>query len=230
MNRIVTKGIVLRRLDYGEADRIVTMLTPDHGKLGLIAKGVRRPKSKLAGGIELFSVSTVTFIRGRGELATLISCRLDEHYGNIVKDINRVQLGYDILLKLDKATEDEPESEYFDLLRLTLAALDKPQVPADLIKIWFSAQLLRLSGHSPNLQIDAAGQNLQSDKLYNIDPQAMTCQADPAGQLAADQIKFLRLMFSDAQPVVLARVEGQSTLVGQLAPLVSDMHRTHLRS
>jgi DNA repair protein RecO (recombination protein O) len=57
MKTIVTKGIVLTRTDYGEADRILHFLTPDQGKIAGIAKGVRKSKSKLAGGIELFSVS-----------------------------------------------------------------------------------------------------------------------------------------------------------------------------
>lgn len=46
----VTDAIILTRTDYGEADRIITLLTPGHGKLRLIAKGVRRIRSKLAGG------------------------------------------------------------------------------------------------------------------------------------------------------------------------------------
>ena len=53
-----TKAIVLRRTDYGEADRILQLLTPS-GKRSVIARGVRKEKSKLAGGIELFSVSDV---------------------------------------------------------------------------------------------------------------------------------------------------------------------------
>ena len=57
MKQLVTEVIILARTDYGEADRILTVLSPEYGKLRLLAKGVRRVKSKLAGGIELFSVS-----------------------------------------------------------------------------------------------------------------------------------------------------------------------------
>ncbi|MEJ0073760.1 MAG: DNA repair protein RecO [Candidatus Saccharibacteria bacterium] len=85
----VTTGIVLTRVDYGEADRIITLITPDQGKLRLMAKGVRRIKSKLAGGIELFSVSNITFIRGRGDIGTLVSSRVLTHYGRIVSDLDR---------------------------------------------------------------------------------------------------------------------------------------------
>jgi DNA repair protein RecO len=68
--QIVTKGIVLSRRDYQEADRILSVLTPDNGKVSLIAKGVRKPKSKLAGGIELFSVSQLTYLPSHNDLKT----------------------------------------------------------------------------------------------------------------------------------------------------------------
>lgn len=110
MNQIVTTAIVLGRTDYGEADRILTLLTPDQGKLRLLAKGVRRVKSKLAGGIELFSVSTITFVRGRGDIGALVSTRLNKHYGHIVQDLDRTMLGYELLKQLNKTTEDEPSS------------------------------------------------------------------------------------------------------------------------
>jgi DNA repair protein RecO (recombination protein O) len=72
MKRFKTNGIILARTNYGEADRIITFLTPDHGKVKVIAKAVRKSKSKLAGGIELFSISQISFIIGRGEINTLV--------------------------------------------------------------------------------------------------------------------------------------------------------------
>ena len=59
MNRISTRSIILTRINYAEADRIITFLTPSNGKVRAIAKGVRKAKSKLAGGIELFSISDI---------------------------------------------------------------------------------------------------------------------------------------------------------------------------
>ena len=147
MKQIVTTGIVLARTNYGEADRILTLITPEYGKLSLMAKGVRRIKSKLAGGIELFSVSDITFIRGRSDLGTLISARLIKHYRTIVKDIGRTMLGYDLIKLLNKATEDEPESEYFTLLEQAFEALDDPTIDQNLIRLWFTMQLLRLGGY-----------------------------------------------------------------------------------
>src|SRR5215467_6436426 len=103
MNQLNTSSIILARTDFGEADRILTLLTPDYGKLRLMAKGVRRVKSKLAGGIELFSVSDISLMRGRGDIGTLVSSRLVVHYRHIVEDIDRTMLGYELTRQLNRA-------------------------------------------------------------------------------------------------------------------------------
>lgn len=231
MNHIRTTGIVLQRTNYGEADRIVTLLTPDHGKLRLMARGVRRPKAKLAGGIELFSVSDITFIRGRGEIGTLVSARLAKHYGRIVGDIGRVQLGYDLLELLDKHTEDEPEPDYFHLLEQALQALDDPAIDSGLIRAWFSAQLLRLAGHSPNLGTTAKGVKLSESQNYVFDFDTMSfepyAQDGFSGRFSPADIKFLRLLFGGHAVEALSRVHGLADLLDKCAPLVSDMFKSH---
>lgn len=229
MNRLQTRGIVLSRTDYGEADRIITVLTPDHGKLRLMAKGVRKPKSKLAGGIELFSVSDLTFIRGRGEVGTLISSRLSKHYGSIVEHIERVQLGYDLIKTLNKATEDEPEPEYFELLERTLQALDDATINAGLIRAWFSAQLLQLAGHAPNLQTTVQDEKLAEGQTYNFDFDAMAFAPQPKGRFQTDDIKFLRLLFGGNRLPALARISGSDALVETIHPLVQTILQTHIR-
>ena len=87
MKLIKKKAIVLSRFNYGETDRILTVISPDLGKLRLIAKGSRAMKSKLAGGIELFTVNDIAFIRGRTEIATLVSSRMNENFKFILTDI-----------------------------------------------------------------------------------------------------------------------------------------------
>src|SRR5579864_2914277 len=60
-----TEAIVLKGYDYGEADRILTLLTPHLGKLSAIAKGVRRTKSRMSGHVDLFTRSSLLIARGR---------------------------------------------------------------------------------------------------------------------------------------------------------------------
>ena len=102
MRRYITQGIVLTRTDYAEADRILSFLTSDHGKVRAIAKGVRKERSKMAGGVELFCVNELSFIKGRGEISTLVSSRLIKYFETIVKDINRTMYGYSFLKLLNK--------------------------------------------------------------------------------------------------------------------------------
>ncbi len=231
MHQTVTEAIILSRIDYGEADRILTLLTPDHGKLTLMAKGVRRVKSKLAGGIELFSVSTITFVKGRGEVGTLVSSRLVKHYGHIVEDLDRTMLGYEFIKRLNKITEDAAGSEYFDLLGQTFAALDALTLSPQLIDFWFSVQLLRLTGHTPNLRTDTAGQKLDPHKNYDFgfDDMAFVDKSDQGGYFNASHIKFLRLGFAGHTPNVLSQVQGGTVLVQQLLPLILTMRQNHLR-
>jgi DNA repair protein RecO (recombination protein O) len=222
----VTTGIVLSRIDYGEADRI---LTPDQGKLRVMAKGVRRVKSKLAGGIELFSVTDVTFMRGRGEIGRLISTRLVIHYGNIVTNLDRTMAGYDFIKQLNRATEDEPESEYFHLLEQTFIALNDPTISLDLIRLWFTAQLLQLSGHAPNLHTELSGNKLVAGQRYEFSFDDSGFVARPGAPYGADAIKFLRLTFGGNLPAALTRVAGIDELVAQTKQLVSLFAQQYTR-
>ena len=229
MKQLTTQAIILTRTNYGEADRILTLLTPEYGKLRLMAKGVRKVKSKMAGGIELFSVSDISFIRGRGEIGTLTSTRLVKHYGNIVKDIERTTAGYELIRQLHRATEDAPDTEYFQLIEQAFEALNEPEILLELIRLWFAIRLLKLDGHMPNLQTDQSGQALQLNAKYNFDVDDGGLIASPNGQLSADEIKFLRLGFSGNTPQVLSRVEGSEQLVQACLPLIQAMTRQFIR-
>lgn len=230
MKQLQTTAIVLTRTDFGEADRIVTFLTPDHGKLRLMARGSRKVKSKLAGGIELFSVSDIGFMHGRGDIGTLVSARLNRHYGSIIQDINRVQQGYDLIKLLHRTTEDELEADYFELLHTAFAALDNQQIGAELIKQWFAAQLLRVAGHTPNLKTDTEGQDLDPAGHYDFDFDAVAFRQHGQGNFAAPHIKTLRLLYSQLGPQDLARVQDIAIILPDIAPLVTAMRRTYLRA
>ena len=226
MKQEITTGIILRRTNYGEADRILTVLTPDHGKLRLMARGVRKIKSKLAGGIELFSTSHITFMAGRSEIGTLISTRLITHFGNIVSNLERVQLGYDIIKQLDRATEDSPESEYYAMLEQAFSALNDDQISAELIQLWFTAQLLRQAGHAPNLRSDTAEVKLDAAAKYNFDFDAMAFTSQANGRFQANDIKVLRLLFSEHPPKALQNVDQFDSSFEVLGPMIRNLALT----
>lgn len=228
-NQFTAQGIVLNRTNFGEADRILTFLTSNHGKLKVMAKGVRKSGAKLAGSIELFSISDLTLIAGRRDIATLISARLVKHYGNIVKDINRTTLGYEQLRLINKATEDQPEPAYFELLNQGLVALDELDLDADLIMLWFEMKLLKLTGHMPNLHTNSAGEKLADSKNYNVNFEQMSLEPASGGQLSVNHIKFIRLGFRAGRPQTIHRINDAANLAVVCMPIIQSMLKSHLR-
>lgn len=210
-----TKGILLRRVDYGEADRIVTFLTPTHGKIGAMVKGARKVKSKLAGGIELFSVSDLTLLKGRRDLDQLISARLIEHYGDIVKDMNRTMFGYEILKLIDRATEDASGEEHFEVLKQTLEALGNLEISINVVQVWFRLKLLHSLGHMPDL-------TTHEGELFLFDFENMKFTPSARGQYSPDHIKLLRLA-ERYGPEVLQRVNGVDALLPPLDNLLQRL-------
>lgn len=204
-------GIVLKRLNYGEADRIITILTDMHGKITVMARGVRKEKSKLAGGIELLSISQVSFIPGKREIGTLVSTRLKTHFKHIVKDINRTNLAFEILKITNKVTEASCEPEYFELLNQILVALDDNSIPNDLIESWFAMRLLKLLGHEPNLTTDNKGNKLEPGQEYNFDYDHMAFFEHGGGKYTDKHIKLLRLLRTNS-PQKIMRVESVDEL------------------
>lgn len=229
MKQFNTDGIVLSRINFGEADRIVTILTPSYGKLHLIAKGVRRIKSKLAGGIELFSVSSITFVNGRGDIGTLTSTRLISNYTHVVNDIGRVEIGYELMKLLNKITEDNTEPAYFDLLEKALQALDDPTLDALLVRTWFIAQILTIGGHRPNLLTDQSLAVLRPDCAYNFNLGSMNFILQEQGQFTENHIKFLRLLFSHNQPKTLQRIDNLPEMLSVCSPVVQAMLDTSVQ-
>lgn len=223
--QIVAQCIVLSRMDYQEADRILTVITPDQGKLRLIAKGVRRPKSKLAGGIELFGINDITVLPSQRDLKTLISSRLLKHYGKIVTDIQRTMLGYEFLKIINKNTEDEPEEAYFSLLENALEGLNDMDVPIELLELWFSSQMLRINGHTPNLMTDTEGNTLEKSKLYLFDFDEMSFREQSGGPYAANHIKLLRAVTGTLNPIVLKQIQNTSDYVPEVASLTKNLLR-----
>jgi len=230
MRQFRTRCIILNRTDYGEADRIITFLTPDQGKVKAIAKGVRNSKSKLAGGIELFSISDISFIPAKREIGTVVSTRLIDHYGEIVKDIDRTNAGYSFIKKLDKATEDAAESDYFSLLEESFKALDNHDLDLQLIVVWFDAQLLRLAGHAPNLRTDDKGEKLDPNDKFDFNFDNMGFDVSESGHFDKDHIKFLRLLFSDNHPGTLSKVARSAQLAADVSPPVLSMLQLYVRT
>lgn len=211
MKTQTTDAVILKRTNYGEADRIVTLLTKDAGKLRVMARGIRKSTSKLAGGLELFSETSIVYIKGRGEIDTLVSTKLRRHYGAIVADLEKSRVAYDVLKAIDTVTEDAYEQEFYTLLTDAFAILQEVKKDPRLTWAWFLMQLLRLSGHEPELTEDVDGEMLVASATYSFDFQAGRFRRDSTGS-SADHIKFLRLLGGN-DPIKLERVAGLESIL-----------------
>lgn len=206
-----TQAIVLRRTNYGEADRILQLLTPE-GRRSVMARGVRREKSKLAGGIELFSICDVVIGEGKGELGVLTSSRLVQFYRHIIEDYDRLQFGYAVISLVTKASETIDEPEWFDMLADMLMALDNKTIALELTQTWFYLRYASLLGHQLNLDIDVNGDRLSAEQTYRYDSSEQGLLPWPNGSLTAEHIKLLRLIASKSLKV-LAQIGGINAIV-----------------
>lgn len=195
-------AIILNRIDYGEKDRIITLLTANHGKIRAIAKGVRSAKSKLAGGIELFAENELVLLQGKGELYTLTSSKMKYYFGKIAKDIEASMYAYDCLKTVNKLTPDGAGEEYYQSLRGLLSSLSEAEIPLTQIKIWYGLKLLDTLGASPNFVTDTDNKPLQ-DVNFQYDFDKHCFMAQPNGPYNPNHIKILRVLTSARKPILI---------------------------
>lgn len=207
-----SEAIILRRTNYGEADRILSLLTPERGKISVIAKGVRKPKSKLAGGLELFAICEISAVEGRGELSLVTGARLKAFFGGILHDYDRTQFAFEAIKQISKAAESVSDEEFYNLLQITLQSLDDNKIDWRICEIWFYLHLGALLGDGVNLATDNTGQPLVEDGKYNYDPTSQTLFANANGEITGEHIKFLRLAMR-LKPEGLARIKLSEDIV-----------------
>jgi len=197
-----TRAVVLRRTNYGEADRILDLLTPD-GRLSVMARGVRKEKSKLAGGIELFALCDVVVGTSKGDMGILTSAQLVTFYRHVLEDYDRMQFGYEVLGQVAKASTSLNEPQWYEIVAEVLAALDVKSVPLPLVQTWFYVRVAQLLGDELNTVRDYEGKRLASGKKYRYDTQEKGFAEDKNGNISAEHIKILRLVAAKPLNIIL---------------------------
>src|ERR1700716_4283244 len=152
-NRLATyrdRAVVLRKLDYGEADRIFTFLTQTHGKVGAIAKGVRRPASKLGPSLELYGHVDVLLAKGRGELDVVAQVERLPGY-RIEGTVERMAHAALIAELAERVCEDRhPVDGVYELAVMALDELARETDPRR-ASASFPTAALALLGYAPQL-------------------------------------------------------------------------------
>ncbi len=221
-NDIRTQGFVLRRTNYGEADRILNIITP-MGKFAVIAKSVRKAKSKLAGNIELFSLIDFNIHQGRSEFGIVTGAKMLEHYGEILHDYRKMELAGLVFKKISQAAENVNSEEYFNIVRQCLVGLNKG-LNSDLIEVWFLLHLMKEMGEEMNLYRDVNGEKLIEKQLYSFDNIALAFTLNESGEYGTDDIKLLRLLTTSKLNVV-QRVRVEDSMIHEVLELVRIVAR-----
>lgn len=145
------RALVLGAVDYGESDRIVTLLTRGGGKLGAFARGARASKKRFAGALAPFTLLSVRLVPRRGELFGLASCEVEQAFLGLRDSLEAISLaGYAAELCRELCRDREPHPELFDGLRAYLGALAGGRLEAE-DRLAFELGAIDAAGLSPRL-------------------------------------------------------------------------------
>ncbi len=219
------EAVVLRRTDLGEADRIVTLYTPRQGKLRAVAKGSRRPTSRLGGHLELFTHSRLLLAKGR-ELDIITQAETVSSFIGLRNDLWRATFAYYAAELVDRLTVDRnPEPDVFDLL---VKALDHIAVDRDpeLALRFFEVQLFGALGVRPELYRCVRCEEVLGPSGNFFSPSAggvlcLSCgQSEPSARgLTTNAFKVLRL-FQSGDYSTASRLNVDSPLRRELASVL----------
>ncbi len=145
------QGIVLRSYPFGEADRVVVLLSPNRGKLRTVAKGVRKTKSRFGGRLEPFTHVDLVLYEGRN-LDTITQATIIEAFAHLRADLDRVVAAGTMVEVADLvAQEDEPTHRLFLLLQRGLRVLDAGDPHPDLVTAYL-LKAAEIIGVAPALE------------------------------------------------------------------------------
>jgi DNA repair protein RecO (recombination protein O) len=145
-----TEAVIIRKVKLGEADRILTLYTPHLGKISGVAKGIRRPKAKLVGHLELLTYSQVSLARGKN-IDTIIGSQTIESFLPIKNDLWLTSCALYVAEMVDQFAAEHQEN--YPLFRLLIDTLERlAQGDGELSLRYFELHLLENSGYRPQLR------------------------------------------------------------------------------
>ncbi len=189
------EAVVLRTMKLGEADRIITLFTREHGKLRAVAKGIRKTKSRFGGRLEPFTRAHLILYRGR-DLDTVTGVEIIDSNKSVRDDYGRLIAAASLVELVEKITPDRERAfSTYALLVGGLQALSEDRgatvVPAFLVK------LLSICGYHPQLSVCAGCGETRSLSGFSPSLGGALCSAcgsedDTALRLPGDRIDLLR--------------------------------------
>lgn len=151
MGIVKTKGIIISENNTGDFDKMLTMLTPDLGKISCAAKGARRPKSSLLAGSQFLAFGDYILYKGNN-VYNINSCDTIEVFYNLRNDLDKLIYAAHITkIVYDVTTENQNSYKILQLFLNTLYALSETEKNIDMILSIFKFRLLKILGFSPDI-------------------------------------------------------------------------------
>jgi len=199
-----TQGFVLRKTDLREADQVFSIYTKDFGKLKILGKAIRKIKSKLRAGAELFYLSEIEFIQGKNH-KTLTDAMTIEKFKNIRQDLEKLEIVSQIAENVDDLIKGEEKDE--DIWNLLTEVFEKIN-SYSLIYHYFLWNLLSILGYQMDLyHCGNCQKKLIPEKLYFNSEEGIICSSCFEGaadkQICPETIKILRLFLEKDWNILL---------------------------
>lgn len=243
MGRAVkTEAVVLRSMRYGEADRILHLYTPNRGRVGAIAKGVRRARSRFGGRLEPFFRLRIELHEGRGELLTVTGAETLDGYARLREDARALDAAARACDAVGRLFEtSEPHPGVFNLLCRKLALLDEQAgaraagetgapAAARAGALAFRLKLLLAAGLAP--QLGACASCGEREELVGFSGAAggVVCAACEAGSFPLGEPAYRFMTDAFGAPLHEAPQAPEAAL-GQVERAISATleHHAHLR-
>ena len=201
-----TEAIVLRSIRYGEADRVLHLYTPERGRVGAVAKGVRRVKSRMGGRLEPLSRVRLVLHQGRGELCTISQADTVQAHAGLRErrgSLERATQACEAVLRLLDSTE--PNLPAYNLLCHELALLDSSAAASRRAQaLAFRLKLLLAAGFAPELA--ACASCGEAEHLGGFSPSAggIVCAGCEAGSFPLGEEAHRYLVTALARPLAEA--------------------------
>ena len=156
MPDFVTDAVLLKKIEYGDHDYIISFLSRDHGKISVIAKNAKKSVKRFSGALDLFSVHQIHCTlpqKKKDAMIVLSRADLDQGYVNIRYDVFKTAYAsFWIELIYFWVEEGKPQEKLFELLCFSLSMLDKEEIDKEIISLLFQIRFMEISGLSPGIE------------------------------------------------------------------------------
>jgi len=218
------EGIVLRTMRLGEADRIITLVTPEHGKVRAVAKGVRKTKSKLGGRLDLLTHVSLMCWRGR-ELDVITQAEIIDVFRPIRADLDKMPVAFTMLEAVDQvAVERHPMPKLFKMLLGALSTLANDG--GAVLLGAFLWKLLALEGVSPVVDRCTACGEPAELVAFDEGVGGFLCRSCRSGQaVSPEAVALIRQILGGGLRQALTEPSSRATAeVERLATLATEYH------